>query len=278
MTALAVGLLTGFAAAGDTKRLVDRPADRSDTRTLELKPNDRDGDDTVLTHWGRGWGGGWGGGWGRGWGGFGWGRGWGGWGGGGWAGGGWGGGGWGWGRGWGAGLSFYSGYQPWGGWGGGGLGWGGYRPWGLGFGGWPYSSYSVFSTPYYAPLVYSDYSVPAFSSLAAPVFYSSPAFVPEYYPPVLMIRERVEVQRPDNGGTYRYDGGPARPIPPARDADQLPAPTGPVDPKAPKLGPSPTDRPVSLPAQRKRYEYPAYGEGPDASPARRPARELLVSK
>src|SRR3954464_9722993 len=87
----AVAAAAGSAAAGDTIRLVDRPADRTDTRTLELKPADREAAATELTRWGRGgWGGGWGpagwghAGWGHGgWGHVGWGHvGWGGWGGG----------------------------------------------------------------------------------------------------------------------------------------------------------------------------------------------------
>src|SRR4051794_41903122 len=90
--AMVVGAVTaaaGSAAAGDTIRLVDRPADRTDTRTLELKPADREAAATELTRGGRG---GWGGGWGdTGWGQAG--RGHGGWGRGGWGGGGGGGGG-----------------------------------------------------------------------------------------------------------------------------------------------------------------------------------------
>ena len=267
MAALAIGaLLAGTATAGDTKRLVDRPTDRSDTRTLELKPTDRDATDTELTHWGRGWGG-WGG-WGRGWG---WGGGW---------------GGWGWGRGWGVGLSFASGYRPWGGWGWGGLGWGGYPSWGVGYYGWPsyysgsfgWPSYSLYSPAYYTAPLYSYYAVPAVSYYAMPLYYASPVIASDCCASGTIIPERVETQRPSNGGTYRHEGDPAKQIPPARPADSIPAPMDLEVPKAPKIGPSPTERPISLPAVQKRFEYPAYGEGPDARPVRRPARELLVSK
>ena len=121
------------------------------------------------------------------------------------------------------------------------------------------------------------YSVPAASYYATPVYYTSPVFGVDDCPPVTMIRERVGVQQPNTGGTFRYDGGPAQPIPPAQ-PQALPVPQEQADPKAPKVGPTPTDRPVSLPAARTKSVYPAYGEGPDARPAKRPAKELLVSK
>src|SRR6476646_10460575 len=104
--ALAAGIgLAGTAAGGDnTVRLVDRPEDRTTTRTLELKPADREAALTELTGWGRGGFGhaGWGHvGWGHaGWGHVGWGH------------AGWGWGGWGHHHGWGWGLSvgYYGGW------------------------------------------------------------------------------------------------------------------------------------------------------------------------
>jgi len=265
--ALTVGAalaLTASSRADDTYRLLERPADRGETRTLELRPSDKDETSTELTRWRGGWGGG-----------FGWGGGYHGWGGGY--------------RGWGGYYGGFHGYHSW------GIGYGGgYRPWGWGgygyygwpryYGGWgwPYASVGYYSPAYYSPVYYSPvyYSVPAYSYYSVPsvTYYSAPVCGTEVIPP-------ATATSPPEGTTFRYDGTPARTIPPARTLPAAqdkskPIPTVPVKPKDPKLGPSPTDRPVSLPAPgRKQFEYPAYGEGQDTpkpKPERRPAKELLV--
>lgn len=258
--ALAAGvLIAGTASAGDrdTVRLVDRPADRGTTRTLELTPADREAAKTDKTCFLFG-------GWGRGWGGYGWGG--------------------GYYRSWGVGLGFggFGGYYGgFGGWGLGGYG----SYWGLGFGGWPYASYSLYSPIVYAPPAVSVYTVPTVT------YYSSPVIVSDSVctPAVITRPAAVDADPVPPTRTYPYDGGPRKSIPPARDPTPD-VPTVPADPAVPKLGPSPTERPISLPARptasfpspvKPQFRYSAYGEGPDAPKpaprlAPRPTKELLV--
>ena len=189
-------------------------------------------DDTELTHGYR-----------RGWGGYGGYR-------GGYYGGGWGGG---YGRGWGGG--YYGGYRPYyAGYGGYGGGWGGY------YGGYRsyYSSYYAYrSYPvYYGG--YSDWCHPGYS-----IYYgingdgddlSAPAMLLGSSAPKNTVAARPTApDAPATAGTFRYDGGPASPVPlPKPDAN----PTG-----RGKAEPA-TALPVSLQKAKPAspYTYKAYGE------------------
>lgn len=227
---LVVAVLTvGVSAGGDTFRLGGRPSDEGDTRRLDLKPGNTDGD-TQLTR-GYGYRGVYYGGFGyRGtyWGGYGF-------------------------RGYGFGISYGYGFRP-------------------AF--YPSYSYSY----YYAPPVYSYYSAPVYYAptyYAPPVYYSLPNYGCGYYPIAMngpaANPPATQLPAPAAAGeskSFRYDGGPDKPaerIPPAREADLPPVPTVPADPMVPKLGPTPTERNVSIPV-RKKVTYPAYGD--DRKPPR----------
>jgi hypothetical protein len=55
-------------------------------------------------------------------------------------------------------------------------------------------------------------------------------------------------------GTFRYDGGPSAPVPmPTPDATPAPKTIEPAQEQ-------PTSIPISLPARKPAYKYPAYGD------------------
>jgi len=132
----------------------------------------------------------------------------------------------------------------------------------------PIYSYYTPAFSYYAPPVYSYYYSPAYYSTPRFYSYSSPIVTYGDFYPMSLPRKTVEAPQPKS---FRYDGGPAKPsekIPPARLEVPPPVPNLPADPAVPKLGPSPVDMKVSLPAPaaKKKYAYPAYGE--DRQPVR----------
>ena len=132
----------------------------------------------------------------------------------------------------------------------------------------PYYSYYTPAFSYYAPPVYSYYYSPAYFSVPRFYYYSSPLATYGDFYPMSLTQERLAAPQPKS---FRYDGGPAKPtqkIPPARLEEPAPIPNLPAAPGVPKLGPSPADMKVSLPAPaaKKKYTYLAYGE--DRLPAR----------
>ncbi len=141
--------------------------------------------------------------------------------------------GWGWGgyRGWGWGgfRPWYGYYRPWGGY------WGGYPGVAVNFGNGGYA-YSAYPSTYYPSV---NYYSPSICSCDG---YSAAAVAP---PGV----ETAPPPRPNDG--YRYDGGPANPIPAPR-------------PVAPQTPPVPRPAAAGAVARRplKKLEYPAYGETP----------------
>jgi len=185
-----------------------------------------------------------------------------------------------------------------GGYGGGyrGYGYGGfYRPSYYGWGGYgyyrPYVSsyyyapyYGYYPRPYYyAPPVYY-YSAPVVS-YSAPVYYSTPyvyypinggadtlarnallntspsAYANKPLPQVTVPRQGASPPPAAGEGTFKYDGGPANPVPmPQTESQTNPKPTTiPAQPTVPLEG-----RAVSLPARpAKKLTYAAYGEKPD---------------
>jgi hypothetical protein len=134
--------------------------------------------------------------------------------------------GWGWNRPWGWGWGWnrtWVGGGPW------GWGWGGDPSWGLAGGGFPSSSVVTFSSP----------SICNCSGGSSAAGFAPTSGIETAPPPV-----------PNDG--FRYDGGPARPIP---------APPSPGIPRTPPVPGGPT---VDTVARRtvKKLEYPAYGETP----------------
>jgi hypothetical protein len=140
-------------------------------------------------------------------------------------------------------------YRPW---------YGYYRPWGwyrpayypglalnFGYGGYPYVA--AYAGSYPSAVVYSSAAI---------------CSCPGYAGPVPQVTETAPPPRPNDG--YRYDGGPARPVP---------APPKGVAPQTPPV-PVPT---VDAVARRpvKKLEYPAYGETPGKSP---PIQDPLLVK
>jgi hypothetical protein len=129
---------------------------------------------------------------------------------------------------------------------------------------WPryYTSFSLSIAPayYYAPAPVYYYSGPVVTTYAAePATIVTRANTPERIP-----APRDELPAPTESKSFRYDGDrPAAPpverIRPARD---LEVPKIPELPGVPKLGPSPADMAIAIPAGTvtKKYTYQAYGE------------------
>jgi len=242
-TSLVMLGLAGPVLAGDNVRLVDRPADRTDVRRLDIKPTDKAQDDVERTHFRFGM---------RFYGGY------------------------GYYGGFGYGYQPYSyfGYRPY--------SYFGYRPYSY-FGYWPYSySYFAPSLSFYAPRYYS-YPVYSYWYDLPPVYYSVPSYYYSpivIYSPIASASPSTDERR--NGTTtFRYDGDrpttpPVERIPPAK-IDVPTVPELPKPPAVPNLGPSPTERMVSapLPTVKKKYSYPAYGE--DREPAR-DDKSLLIRR
>jgi hypothetical protein len=103
----------------------------------------------------------------------------------------------------------------------------------IGIGGYPYEA--AYPSTYYSGFAYSS---PAICSC------------PGYAAPAPPIAETAPPPRPNDG--YRYDGGPANPIPAPRPAAPQPSPV----PSPPPTVGAVARRPV------KKLEYPAYGETP----------------
>jgi len=121
-----------------------------------------------------------------------------------------------------------------------------YRPWygprvfvNVGFG-YPY--YAAYSPAYYSYSATYDPAV-TYAAPAATVYSGNP---PPAAPPVV---ETAPPPRPNDG--YRYDGGPANPVPAPL---PMPRPTPPQTPPPPPAADSVARRPA------KKLEYPAYGE------------------
>jgi hypothetical protein len=228
-------------AEGDTFRLVDRPAaDDATTQTLTLRP-DNDAE-TILTRGRGGFGGGFRGGFRGGFGGYrgGFGRGFVGY------------------RGFGY-RGFGYGYRPWYGYGIGiglGYGYGGYGYGGYGYGGYGYG-YSPWygCSTYISPSYYYTSAMPyygASNQVAPQILTLNTSPVPAVMPRIgdeggIPMSPRAQPQQPQSnpGGTFPYDGGPAAPVPGVKDKDSVKPPA---------------ERAVSLPAERTKYSYAAYGE------------------
>jgi hypothetical protein len=74
-------------------------------------------------------------------------------------------------------------------------------------------------------------------------------------PPPTPLGQRVpEVRPPTPNNTFRYDGGPSAPVPmPMPDTSPAPKTIEPAQEQ-------PTSVPISLPARKPAYKYPAYGD------------------
>lgn len=185
-------------------------------------------------------------------------------------------------RGWGG---YYAGYRGWGGYGWGGYGY--YRPYYASYGYRPYYNgyYPSYYSGYYSPSYYGGgyYSYPYSSYYYYPCgngesmppatvlgssYYSQPgAYQTNNVPP----RPTQNGYRPNGtgDGTFRYDGGPERPLPMPGDE---PAPTFQRRPTVPLEG-----KIVSLPAARPSVTYAAYGEAPRTVTAQPAAATRFVS-
>lgn len=162
-----------------------------------------------------------------------------------------------------------------------GYGWGGY---GLGYSSYyrPGLSISVYSAPrvYYPTYSYGYSSLDPWcdwytigglaSTVRTPATLlgsvtgsqSIPAPMPsaangtaQLLPPPTPLGQRVpDATAPAPNGTFRYDGGPAAPVPmPVPDATPAPKTIEPAQEP-------PMSLPISLPARKPAYKYPAYGD------------------
>jgi hypothetical protein len=153
---------------------------------------------------------------------------------------------------------------------------------------------------YYAPYYYPWFSLsfgPAYYSSPAPVYYYSSPVISTYAtaPATIVTQsspaEKIPAPRadllpaPTESSSFRYDGDrPAAPpverIPPARDLDVPKLPELPAPPPAPRLGPSPSDMAVAVPATSvtKKYTYSAYGEDRLTKPGPRDDKTVLIRR
>jgi hypothetical protein len=118
---------------------------------------------------------------------------------------------------------------------------------------------------YYATDYSAGYSYPA-------VAYDTSSSVTPL--PAPQAAELAPVPRPTDG--YRYDGGPAQPVPPAAAPGRVPmAPPRPATPVRPTTPPVPTViNTVARQSSGPKLEYPAYGE--DVAPAKLGRSNLVV--
>jgi hypothetical protein len=138
---------------------------------------------------------------------------------------------------------------------------------------------------------------PAYYYAPAPVYYySSPVVATYTAAPTTIVTQSSTAERipaptaelpfPAESKPFRYDGDrPAAPpverIPPARDLEVPKLPEVPTPPlPGPRLGPSPSDMAVSVPATTvtKKYSYPAYGEDRLTKPSPREDKTALIRR
>ncbi len=230
LAAIAAALAAGPAFAGDDAVPLGRykPATggfgggvpHSPAATPAVPPTAAD--DTELVHWRRGFYGGWGWGWG----------------------GGWGGNAWAWNRGWG-----------WnGGWGWNTWGWNGFaRPaWGYG--------YASFYRPGFAVSYYSAPTCWPTYYYTAPAYYGFFPVSGGTAPTVNLNQTREAVPANPRTDTFRYDGGPSRPIPAPQPVPDRADPVPPrIEPAADGTLSIKYTRPAAAPT-KSAYKYPAYGD------------------
>ena len=149
----------------------------------------------------------------------------------------------------------YGFYQPW-----------FYRPWSFGYS-WPW--YGV-SYAYAAPAVAVDYGV---YGCAPSVFAPAPLTLAQPAAPLPVGPAAETLPVPRANGGFRYDRGPARPVPPPPTAPPPPVVPGPTI-NEPLAGRPATTRLVAQP--KKKLAYPAYGEAP-AKPAVKAESTLVKS-
>jgi hypothetical protein len=159
--------------------------------------------------------------------------------------------------------AWYGGYRP-GGWG--GYGYYGGRPW---YGSGVFIGIGVGGPGYYG--TYSAY--PPSVSYDASTFDVPPEIAP---PPASGPAEIAPPPRPSDG--YRYDGGPARPVPmPGESPAPPPKPQmPPVKPQTPPVPTPATNVVLNRPAGK--LEYPAYGETPETIRNTRDPRLVKVAR
>jgi hypothetical protein len=161
---------------------------------------------------------------------------------------------------------------------------------------WGFYGYAPYYSGYYWPSYYSSYSLsvgPAYYYAPAPAYYYSSPVISTYAaePATIVTRastpERIpaprdELPAPTESKSFRYDGDrPAAPpverIPPARELD---VPKVPELPGVPRLGPTPADMAITVPASSvtKKYAYQAYGEDRLAKPSPRDDKSVLIRR